>query len=179
MSTNDEIDSDFFEKSMNHELLLYYWRLRYLGQDVDSKIEKLEAIIYPEIRRSKNRDALWQRDIDELQLLLAIVDDEENRDRVFVTKAVVHKLEYTKLIMSPDQNHARPHFHIHYKSQHKASYAVDTLELLAGNMPKRYEKPMLYWASRQQDFLLLVWNELKAGRDVRELIVHADEQELQ
>ena len=181
MSINDEVDPDlnFFEKSMNHELLLYYWRLRSLGHEVDSKIEELEAIIYPEVREGKNQNVLWQRDIDELQLLFAVADEDANRDRVFVTKAVVHKLEYIKMIILPDQNHARPHFHLHYKTEYAASYAIDTLKPLAGNMPKKYEKPMLQWASRKQKFLLLIWNELKAGKDVRKLVLHADEQELQ
>jgi hypothetical protein len=179
MPVNDEEDPDLniFEKSMNHELLLYYWQRRSLGHDVDSKIEELEAIIYPEIREGKNQDILWQRDIDELQLLFAVADEEENKDRVFVTKAVVYKLEYTKLTMSPDQNHARPHFHLHYKTEYAASYAIDTLKPLAGNMPKKYEQKILQWASRKQKFLLLIWSELKAGKDVRELVLHADEQE--
>lgn len=176
MPVNDEEYSDvnIFEKSMNHELLLYYWRLRSLGHEVDSKIEELEAIIYPEIGQGKNQDVLWQQDIDELQLLFSVADEDVNRNHVFVTKAVIHKLEFTKMIILPDQNHARPHFHLHYKTEYDASYAIDTLKPLAGNMPKRYEKPMLQWASRKQKSLLLIWNDLKAGKDVRKFILYAN-----
>ena len=176
---NDELDPDLdlFEKSVNHEVLLYNWHLRSLGHAVESKIEELEAVIYPEIGEGKIQDVLWQRDIDELQLLFAVADWESNKDRVFVTKAVVYKLQYIKLIILPDKNHERPHFHIHYKTEHAASYAIDTLELLAGDMPKKYEKPVLQWASRKQKSLQLTWNDLKAGNHVRSLLLHADEYE--
>lgn len=119
---------DLFEKSLNWQSLLYHWHLRSLGHDVENKIEELEAAVYPEIQKGKNQDLLWQRDIDELQLLFAVADWESNRDRVFVTKAVVYKLQHIKLIILPDKNHERPHFHIHYKTEHAASYAIDTLE---------------------------------------------------
>jgi hypothetical protein len=177
MPMNDDTDPDLdlFKRSVNHQSLLYHWHLRSLGHAVESKIEELEAVIYPEIGEGKNQDVLWQRDIDELQLLFAVADWESNRDRVFVTKAVVYKLQYIKLIILPDQNHERPHFHIHYKTEHAASYAIDTLELLAGDMPKKYEKPVLHWASRKQKSLQLTWNDLKAGKDVRSLLLHADE----
>ena len=112
-----------------------------------------------------------------MQLLFAVADEDANRDRVFVTKAVVHKLEYIKMIILPDQNHERPHFHIHYKTEYAASYAIDTLELLAGDMPMKYKKQMLQWASRKQKSLLLTWNDLKAGKDVRKLVLHADDNE--
>ena len=168
-------DINLFEKILNWQSLLYHWHLRSLGYSVESKIEKLEAAIYPEIREGQNQNTLSQKDIDELQLLFAVADWESNKDRVFVTKAVVYKLQYIKLIILPDQNHKRPHFHLHYKTEHAASYAIDTLELLAGDMPKKYEKPMLQWASRRQKSLQLTWNDLKAGKDVRNLVLHADE----
>lgn len=168
-------DLDFFEKSINWQSLLYHWHLRFVGHDVENKIDELEAAVYTDIEQGKNQDILWQRDIDELQLLFAVVEWESSKDRVFVTKAVIYKLQYIKLIILPDQNHDRPHFHIHYKTEHAASYAIDTLELLAGDMPKKYEKPILQWASRKQKSLLSTWNDLKAGKDVRSLVLHADE----
>ena len=155
-----DLDIDFFEKAINHELLLYYWHQRFLGHSVEQKIEELEEEIYPSIKEGRVPNGLWQRDIDELQLLLAVADWESNRDRVFVTKAVVYNLMYIKVIIKPDKNHFRPHFHIHYKSEHRASYAIDTLELLAGEMPGKYEKPVLNWASRKQKSLRLTWDNL-------------------
>jgi hypothetical protein len=81
---------------------------------------------------------------------------------------------YTKVIIKPDKNHFRPHFHIHYKSEHAASYAIDTLELLAGKMPKKYEKPILDWASRKQTYLKLVWDNLKSGMDINSFVLQTE-----
>jgi hypothetical protein len=170
-----ETNIEFFKRAINHELLLYYWHQRYLGYSVEQKIEELEKEIYPLIEEDQAPNGLWQRDIDELQLLLAVADWESNKDRVFVTKAVVYNLLYAKVIIRPDKNRFRPHFHIHYKSEYRASYAIDTLELLAGEMPGKYEKPILDWASRKRKSLILTWDDLKAGKDVRELVLHADE----
>jgi hypothetical protein len=66
--------------------------------------------------------------------------------------------------MRAENNHARPHFHIEYKKEYKASYVIDTLECLAGNMPKRYEKPILEWASTRREKLLEIWEGLNAGK---------------
>jgi hypothetical protein len=172
---DEDNDINIFEKRLNWQSLRYHWHLRSLGYTVESNIEKLEAAIYPEIEEGQNQDTLWQKDIDELQLLFAVADWESNKDRVFVTKAVVYKLLYVKLIILPDQNHERPHFHLHYKTEYAASYDIDTLKLLAGDMPAKYEQPMIQWASRKQKSLLLTWNNLKAGKDVRKLVLHADE----
>lgn len=140
---DNEPDINLFENVLNHELLLYYWHQRYLGYQVEQKIDELEAEIYPPIKEGRVPNNLWQKDIDELQLLFAVADWETNTNRIFVTKTVFYSRMYTKLIIKPDKNHFRPHFHIHYKDEHKASYAIDTLELLAGTMPKKYEKPIL------------------------------------
>ena len=62
--------------------------------------------------------------------------------------------------MWQEQNHRRPHFHIKYKGEYSASYSVDTLERLAGEMPKRYEGPILEWASANREFLTANWEQL-------------------
>jgi len=77
--------------------------------------------------------------------------------------------------MRAERNHGRPHFHIEYKREYSASYAVDTLERLAGNMPRKYEKPVLQWASQRQQWLVDTWENLNAGEDVREMILVAPE----
>jgi hypothetical protein len=38
-------------------------------------------------------------------------------------------------------------------------------------MPRKYERPMLIWAERNQVNLLATWNQLNAGMDVRDLII--------
>ena len=77
--------------------------------------------------------------------------------------------------MRPEHNHQRPHFHIEYKQQYSASHAVDTLERMAGDMPKKYEQPILEWAAKYQLSLAATWEHLNAGDDVRGMVIVADE----
>lgn len=80
------------------------------------------------------------------------------------TKAkLVKQLFHVRLVIRKEQNHARPHFHIHFKSQFSASYAIDTLERLAGSLPRRYEEEMLNWARANKALLLREWIALKTG----------------
>ncbi len=117
---------------------------------------------------------LEQKDIEELHESLSSIDlvdsllsqgNEEN-----IIKLTVHKKNYTKLKIQPEKNHCRPHFHIEYKQEYSASYAIDSLEKLAGNMPKKYEKPIIDWAEEKRENLKATWDQLKAGEDVRELV---------
>ncbi len=114
--------------------------------------------------------------ITDLQQRLAFVDlyDQSGADYL---KALLLRLEHTKVRMRAEQNHSRPHFHIEYKKEHSASYAVDTLEKLAGNMPRKYERPILDWAATRQQWLNDIWESLCAGEDVREMIMVAPEAE--
>ena len=77
--------------------------------------------------------------------------------------------------MHAEHNHQRAHFHIEYKQQFSASYAVDTLERLAGDMPNKYEEPVLELVSKYRGSLNATWERLSAGDDVRELVVIPDE----
>jgi hypothetical protein len=77
--------------------------------------------------------------------------------------------------MRKEGNHARPHFHIEYRDLYRASYAVDNFERLVGEIPLKYEKPILDWAVRHQKSLKLTWKKLQAGEDIRELVLAADE----
>ena len=167
---DEEFDGELFVKSVLRRSLLYQWHLLSLGHNVEEKIRTLEMEVYG---GAKDQELLWQRDIDELQLLLCVADPVIDPNAA--TKAVVYNLGYTKVIIKPDKNHARPHFHIHYKTEYHASYAIDNLERLAGHMPQRYEEKILAWASRKQVSLRLTWNELKAGKDIRELILDSTE----
>jgi Domain of unknown function (DUF4160) len=45
-----------------------------------------------------------------------------------------------------ETNHPRAHFHARY-AEHKASIAVDTLEVLAGSLPPRALEFTLFWAA--------------------------------
>ena len=120
-----------------------------------------------------------QKDVVELQELLAYVeffDDDFSGDDYI--KAVLLKLEQlpVKVRMHAERNHQRPHFHIDFKGgEYSASYAVDNLERLAGNMPAKYEKPVMEWAAKHQRSLAATWTSLLAGQDVRELVLVSPE----
>jgi hypothetical protein len=111
-------------------------------------------------------------DLVDLQQRLACVDfivrlkEGNEGSRI---KISLYRLGDIRLVMRPEHNHQRPHFHIQYKREHAASYAVDTLECLAGSIPKKYEKPILEWASTNQQSLLVAWEKLQSGEDVRVL----------
>ena len=66
---NTDPDVAFWLKAIDRELLIYYWHLRHLGHDVEEKIEQLEKEVYAEEWENGDEAILWQRDIDELQLL--------------------------------------------------------------------------------------------------------------
>jgi hypothetical protein len=59
--------------------------------------------------------------------------------------------------------HRRPHFHIRYKDEFSASYAIDDFSPLAGKMPARYEKPILEWAKANQTYLSKAWQQVNSG----------------
>lgn len=176
---DNEISPEELEKFLsgtNQSRLRYQWMLRFKGYSVDEQsIMSLEKEVYPDLdgSTSSNVVPLHQRDLDELQLWLAIQDPPSNQG-AFVTKAVLYRLQHTALKMRKESNHGRPHFHIEYKNEHSASYAIDTLEKLAGYVPPKYEMPLLKWATSHQASLLLTWNQLQAGANVVKLISTED-----
>lgn len=179
-STSDEPsteDLELFVKSVTHRRLLYLWMLRARGYKIeDEEIARLEVELYPDLQEldGKGNHEISQKDVDELQLELSLVDPQPNTGSSF-TKATLFRLEHTTVRMRQEGNHARPHFHIQYKNQYHASYAVDNFERLAGNVPEKYEKPILNWAARNQRSLLATWEKLQAGEDVRELVSPANQ----
>ena len=84
------------------------------------------------------------------------------------------ELEHVKVRMRPESNHALPHFHLEYKKLYSASYQISPFRQLAGQMPKKYEEKLLEWIISNQANLLSTWNALKAGKDVRELVIEKE-----
>jgi Domain of unknown function (DUF4160) len=175
---NQDPNVESWLKAIDRELLIYDWHHRSLGHDVQREIEQLEEKVYAKIWENVDREILWQRDIDELQLLLSLADPEPQRDEAFVTKKRFYSLQNTHLTIDNSKNHSRPHFHLRYKNEYSGSYAIDNLECLAGFIPKKYEERMLEWASRHQRSLRLTWDKLQAGEIVRELILDAAEEQV-
>jgi Domain of unknown function (DUF4160) len=119
-------------------------------------------------------DLIGQQSIAELQSQLAFVDVNAEGSPQNIKVLLLRRL-HTKVRMRREQNHRRPHFHMEYKQQYSASYAVDTLERIAGDMPRKYEGPILEWAAKHQRSLTATWESLNAGEDVREMTVVAEE----
>jgi hypothetical protein len=77
---------------------------------------------------------------------------------------LIARLEHVKVQMYCERGpHKRPHFHIEYKRQYRASYAIDTLEPIVGYMPKQYERPVIEWARSFQPQLAACWERLIRG----------------
>jgi hypothetical protein len=132
-----------------------------------------EIRIEEESLGESEQDTIGKTSVAELQLQLAFVDlfTEGSPSAV---KALLLQLGHTKVRMHAEHNHERPHFHVEYKKQYSASYAVDTLARLAGQMPRKYEDPVLEWASKHRRSLAATWIRLKAGDDVREIVIVAE-----
>lgn len=130
----------------------------------------------------ENKDLmLEQKDIEELHECLHSIDllnlrSEEGNVRHL--ELLVYKNNYTKLKIQQEENHKLPHFHIEYKQEHSASYAIDSLERLAGDMPKEYEKPIMKWAKRKRNSLKATWDKLQAGEDVNELVIVSEKKSI-
>ncbi|MBU4445194.1 DUF4160 domain-containing protein [bacterium] len=106
----------------------------------------------------------FQHDVEKLQNLLARVDLFESKNKVEnVIEILVHQLCHTKVGLRPDKNHFFPHFHIEYKREFSASYSIEPLKCLKGNMPRKYEKPILKWAKEKQSPLKKIWRKLING----------------
>jgi len=71
-----------------------------------------------------------------LQMRLA-VDDFESRQSPGI-EFIVFETGAVSLRIDNSANHGRPHFHIKYKQEFSASYAIDTFECLAGSVPRKY-----------------------------------------
>ena len=54
------------------------------------------------------------------------------------------------------KDHAPPHFHAEYQGQ-KAEFDIQTLDILAGVLPKRAHALVLEWASEHRRELLEDW----------------------
>jgi len=68
-----------------------------------------------------------------------------------------------RMFAEPIAQHHRPHFHAYYQDD-TAVYAIDTIELLAGSLPRRQQRLVEAWMELHQDELIEDWNRLQSGR---------------
>ena len=63
----------------------------------------------------------------------------------------------------PDTPHHKPHFHAYYQDQ-VGIYSLDTLERIAGSLPRRQQRLVEAWAELHQQELLADWKRLQEGK---------------
>jgi hypothetical protein len=57
------------------------------------------------------------------------------------------------------KDHARPHFHAFYSGQ-KATYQIDPLGIISGEISERANRLIMQWARLHRDELLAEWDVL-------------------
>ncbi len=102
--------------------------------------------------------------VAELQRRLADVDlacQKSHPDDEYLKLLILRK-GHTELRMYKETAHRRPHFHVEYKREFEASYALDldSFERLAGFMPRKYEDAILPVARASRDRLIEKWRSL-------------------
>ena len=68
-----------------------------------------------------------------------------------------------RMYVEPRAPHHRPHFHAYYQ-ENVGVYAVDTIELIAGQLPRRQHRLVEAWAELHQRELLADWERLQSGQ---------------
>jgi hypothetical protein len=64
-------------------------------------------------------------------------------------------------------DHPPPHFHVLMRrntSETLARYAIETLDLLSGNLPSAVRKQVIEWAEENKGFLMNNWERCRAGQ---------------
>jgi hypothetical protein len=71
-----------------------------------------------------------------------------------------------KVKMYQETGHKIPHVHIDYGPvSHVASYAVNPVERLAGDLDKKYEREIVTWIELNRDLLVKIWDAVQSSND--------------
>ena len=68
-----------------------------------------------------------------------------------------------RMYAEPNAPHHRPHFHAYYQGD-VGVYAIDTIELIAGQLPRRQQRLIEAWIELHHEELLTDWERLQAGQ---------------
>ncbi len=68
-----------------------------------------------------------------------------------------------RMYAEPQAPHHRPHFHAYYQED-VGVYAIDTIELIAGQLRRRQHRLVEAWAELHQRELLEDWERLQSGQ---------------
>ena len=67
-----------------------------------------------------------------------------------------------RMFVEPDTPHHKPHFHAYYQDD-VAIYSIESLELIAGHLPRRQQRFVEAWAELHQYELRENWVRLQRG----------------
>ncbi len=112
---------------------------------------------------------LTERNLERLQSSLALVDLLTERKSQTSESLPIEFLMFRHghievRIEAKEGKHRLPHFHIRFKSEYRASYSIDDCKHLKGEMPRRYQEPILEWARENRDRLKSAWDDAMAGK---------------
>jgi hypothetical protein len=68
-----------------------------------------------------------------------------------------------RMFAEPSAQHHRPHFHAYYQDS-AAVFAVDSVEMIGGELPQRQRRLVEAWAEIHRSELLDDWRRLRSGR---------------
>jgi hypothetical protein len=68
-----------------------------------------------------------------------------------------------RMFAEPAAPHSRPHLHVYYQDD-VGIFGVDSVELIAGDFPRRQRRLVEAWAEIHQAELLAAWERLQSGR---------------
>ena len=68
-----------------------------------------------------------------------------------------------RMYMEAGVQHHKPHFHAYYGDD-IAVYSLDSIEVLAGQLPRRQQRLVEAWAELHQTELEADWQRLQAGQ---------------
>jgi len=174
-SEPSQADLEAFKLTVTRQRLQYLKHIRRRGHTVDqAEIDRLETELKTagsNSGASEKSVVLTSDDLIDLQESFAWIDLMSDPSGASNWKLMLIQRDHVKLRMRREDNHSLPHFHLEYKKLYTASYQIDPFQRLAGYMPKEHEKKLSEWIAKNQKNLLATWNALRAGKDVRELVV--------
>lgn len=65
-------------------------------------------------------------------------------------------------------DHNPPHFHAIY-NQFEASFSIDPLEIIEGNLPPRIHGIVIEWAAQYQNELMENWEKLRKEQPIKKI----------
>jgi hypothetical protein len=68
-----------------------------------------------------------------------------------------------RMFAEPAAPHHRPHLHAYYQDD-VGIFAIDTVELIGGELPRRQRRLVEAWTEIHQTELLAAWDRLHGGR---------------